>query len=111
MANKYEYKFTELAEEDLQSALEYISKQLCNTKAAAELLSKTDRTIENICLFPYSYPDCTYYLVSDENIRHAIVDNYVLIYEIKKEKKQINILRFRYTRMNLTKLVVNDENK
>ena len=111
MANKYEYKFTELAEEDLESALEYISKQLCNAKAATELLSKTNKTIENICLFPYSYPDCTYYLISDEKIRHAIVDNYVLIYEIKDEEKQINILRFRYTRMNLTTIVINDENR
>lgn len=111
MANKYQYKFTELAEKDLESALEYISDQLCNAKAASELLSKTDKTIENICLFPYSYPDCTYYLIGDESIRHAIVDNYVLIYEVKDEEKQINILRFRYTRMNLAKLVIKDESK
>ena len=111
MANKYEYKFTELAEEDLESVLEYISMQLCNAKAAADLFAETEKTIENICLFPYSYPDCTYYLIGDENIRHAIVDNYVLIYEVKDKEKQINILRFRYTRMNLTKLVIKDENK
>lgn len=70
-----------------------------------------EQAIQNICSFPYSYPDCTYYLIGDENIRHAIIENYVLIYEVKDEEKQINILRFRYTRMNLTKLVIKDENK
>lgn len=109
MANNYDYKYTELAKNDLESALEYISKQLCNAKAASELLSETEETINNICVFPYSYPDCTYYLISDENIRHAFVKNYVLIYEVKPYEKQINILRFRYSHADLTQPELNDE--
>ena len=91
--------------------MKYISTQLCNAKAAAELLSKMDKIIENICLFPYAYPDCTYFFIGDENIRHALVDNYVLIYEVKVDEKQINILRFRYTRMDLTEVEIKKENK
>lgn len=104
MGNKYRYKFTELAEEDIELVLEYISQQLCNQKAASDLLEKIGQAIDKICLFPYSFCDCTHFLVSDEKIRHAIIENYVLIYEIKDEDRQINILRFRYARMDLTKL-------
>ena len=49
--------------------------------------------------------------MSDENIRHVLIDNYVLIYEIKEQAKQINILRFRYTRMDLTQLQLRNEEK
>ena len=34
------------------------------------------------------------------------IENYVLIYEIKDEDRKINILRFRYARIDLTKLEI-----
>lgn len=109
MSNKYNYKLTPLADEDIASALTYISKQLFNAKAADDLFTKIENTIERICEFPYSFSNCSCFLINDENIRHAIVDNYVLIYEVVEEKTQINILRFRYAKMNLTKMSVKDK--
>ncbi len=111
MSNKYAYKLTPLAESDIDSALDYISNQLCNGQAAGDLLDKIENTIENICTFPYSSADCTYFLVNDESVRHVLIDNYVLIYEVKEQAKQINILRFRYTRMNLTQLKLGNREK
>ena len=101
---KYNYNFTPLAEEDIDSVLSYISEQLLNKKAANDLFSKIEKTIENICEFPYSFADCSYYLITDINIRHANIDNYVLIYEVLEETKQINFLRFRYAKMNLSNM-------
>ena len=109
MPNKYNYKLTPLAEEDIESALTYISGQLFNGKAADDLLTKIENTIGRICDFPYSFADCSYFLITDENIRHAVIDNYVLVYEIIGEEKQINILRFRYAKMNLTKMSVTNK--
>lgn len=101
---KYNYNFTPLAEEDIDSVLSYISEQLLNKKAANDLFSKIEKAIENICEFPYSFADCSYYLITDINIRHANIDNYVLIYEVLEETKQINFLRFRYAKMNLSNM-------
>lgn len=111
MSNKFSYYLTPLAEQDIDSALDYIANQLCNGQAASDLFAKIENAIKNICIFPYSSADCTYFLVSDENIRHVLIDNYVLIYEIKEQAKQINILRFRYTRMDLTQLQLRNEEK
>lgn len=111
MSNKFVYKLTPLAEQDIDSALDYIANQLCNGQAAGDLLVKVENAIENICEFPYSSADCRYFLVNDENIRHVLVDNYVLIYEVKEQARQINILRFRYTRMDLTRLTLGNEEK
>lgn len=104
MPNKYNYKITLLAKQDILSAVEYITEQLSNTKAASDLLSKTEQTIKTICEFPYSFADCSYFLISDEHIRHAVIDNYILVYEIVESVKEIRVLRFRYAKMDLTKL-------
>ena len=40
MADKYSYRITPLAEEDIDGVLAYIANNLCNTKAAKDLLNK-----------------------------------------------------------------------
>lgn len=109
MANKYNYNFTPLAEEDVDSILTYLSEKLLNGKAAVDLFAKIERTVENICEFPYSYADCSCFLITNESIRRAVIDNYVLVYEVIEETKQINFLRFRYAKMNLMKININDK--
>ena len=49
-----------------------------------------------ICDSPYSSPNCSYYLIDDENIRHCVVGNYILIYEISQSKIVIKVLRVLY---------------
>lgn len=99
MSNKYNYKFTAIAEQDIDSVFSYISENLGNKKAANDLFVEIQATIEKICLFPYSFSDATYYFINDKNIRRAVIGNYVLIYEIIEEQNQINVLRFRYAKM------------
>ena len=101
MSNKFSYYLTPLAEQDIDSALNYIAKNLCNAKAAADLYLEIESAIDTICAFPRSSSDCLCFLIHDENIRHVPIDNYVLIYEIVDELKEIRILRFRYSKMNL----------
>ena len=100
MTSKYSFRLTPLAEQDIDGVLAYISETLCNGKAAIDLLNEIERTIGTICEFPYSAADCRIFLVTDEHIRHVLIDNYVLIYEINEAEKSIDILRFRYTRMD-----------
>ena len=100
MPNKYKFALTPLAEQDIDSVLEYISENLRNVKAARDMLDKIEETIEKACILPYGFPDCEIYFITDKNIRHATIDNYVMIYEINDEKKQLNVLRFRYAKMN-----------
>lgn len=102
MPNKYTFAFTPLAEQDIDSVLEYISENLNNVKAANDMLDKIEKAIDNACVLPYGFPDCKIYFIVDDTIRHVTIDNYVMIYGIDDENKRINILRFRYAKMNLT---------
>lgn len=101
MANKYTYAFTPLAEQDIDTVLEYVSEKLHNLKAAGDMFDKIGQAIEQACVLPYGFPDCGIYFITDEKIRHVPIDNYVLIYEIDEDKKRLNILRFRYAKMDL----------
>ncbi len=40
MSNKFSYYLTPLAEQDFDSALDYITNQLCNGQAASDLFAK-----------------------------------------------------------------------
>ena len=94
----YNYEFTELAINDIDETLNYITNNLCNKKAAVDLMKDIEKSIYNICMFPHAYPDCKYYYIKDENFRHAIINNYILLFKIYETK--IVFLRFKYSKQN-----------
>lgn len=106
MQNKYSFSFTPLALQDLDDALAYISEQLSNPQAATELLEEVEHTLASVCEFPYAFSDCSVYLISDQNIRHAMVRNYVLVFEINESEGSIIVLRFRYARTDMAHTVM-----
>lgn len=69
----YSYELTDLVIKDIDDTLSYISNKLCNKKAAIDLMNNIEACINNICTFPLSYPNCNYYLIKDDSIRHPIV--------------------------------------
>ncbi len=104
MESKYSYKITPLAYEDMEQALSYIAETLHSPKASKDLFGAIMASIDNICAFPEAYSNCFEYDIYDESIRKIVVNNYIMVYEVKEELKQINILRFRYGRMDLSNL-------
>lgn len=111
MQNKYGFSFTPLALQDLDDALACISEELSNPQAATELLNEVEHTLASVYEFPYAFSDCSVYLISDQNIRHAMVKNYVLVFEINEEENKIIVLRFRYARADMAHTTMKkDEN-
>ena len=99
------YQFTDVAINDLDKILNYIANELCNDLASKNLFSKIEKTIDNICLFPKSFPLVENSFVHENNIRKASIDNYIIYYKFEDDKKMIIILRIVYGRMNLDKIV------
>lgn len=109
MPNKFDFILSPNAEDNIDSALAYISENLANPKAAIDLLDELDKTIELACEFPFSSADCTCFLISDPNFRHVPVDHYTLVYEIDAPHERLNILFFRYSGMDITKILTDYE--
>lgn len=82
---------------DLDSTFEYIFHALYAEKAAKELMKEIDDSIMSLKDMPYMYPECGEPLKS-LGYRKIIVGNYVLIYEVDNEKKNVNLLRLFYGR-------------
>lgn len=55
---------------------------------------------------PFSFPDCSYYMIDDKTIRHSVIGNYVLIYEVSESDNLIKILRFLYGSMDISNIDV-----
>ncbi len=102
----YRYEFTPLALSDLDNAFSYITEKLSNNAAAKRLMQLVRQVINDICENPYAYPNCSYYLIDDENTRHTVIRNYVLIYAIDKGNQRITILRFLYGGMDITNMEI-----
>lgn len=104
--SNYQYQFTRLALSDMDGALSYIQNTLDNPIAAQNLVHEIDKAIQKIRNFPFAYPDCSVYLIQDQNIRHINVKHYVLIYEIDQAHTTLHILRFLYAKMDFSDIPV-----
>ena len=102
----YNYKFTPLARQDINAALDYISMSLSNPAASSDLYVAIAKEIETVCEFPYGCPDCSYYLIDDEDIRHTVIGNYILIYEVSKNEELVKILRFLYAGRDISNMSI-----
>ena len=99
------YQFTDIAVVDLDKILNYITNELSNDFASKNLFSKIEKTIDNICLFPKSFPIVENSFVSDKDIRKVSVDNYIMYYKYEEDSNIVSILRIVYGKMNLDKII------
>lgn len=96
-SNKYRSVIIKQAEEDIAETLEYISKNLSNPTAAGNLLTDIIDTIDRITMFPYAMPTLKSEIIeSSAEYRRAEVNNFVLIYKVVEELKEIRIMAVFY---------------
>ena len=99
---KYKRIILPQAEADIEETLKYISEELCNPTAAVKLIEDMQEAMENISLFPYSCPT-----IKDEKVtlgteyRRVVVGNFVLIYKVVEEEKEVRIMAVFYGSSNV----------
>lgn len=71
-----------LAESDILEAVEYIASKLDAPKAAADLLSELDETIQRIAMFPYAHELYRTNRPMRDEIRKVVVKSFVLYYAV-----------------------------
>ncbi len=102
----YNVSITESAENDLSEILEYISDSLSNPKAADSLLEDFLKAKANIENNPYIYPlsnDLT--LQTEGYHRFLFKKNYIALYLIDDEKKEVVIMRIFYAKRKYDSLI------
>ena len=99
----YEIILTEIAKEELEEIYEYISKNLLEKAAANRLMEKIEKNILRLEQNPYS---CVEVRIKPHNeVYHKLViDNYIVLYEVDEEYKQVVIYRIIYQKMDYLKI-------
>lgn len=94
--NKYNLKFTRLAERDLDEIYSYISIKLFNDKAAIKLMDNIENAINRLKEFPFSPPPTSDRALKKRGYRKLIIDNYIVFYQVDKTGMKVTIMRILY---------------
>ncbi len=90
----FKLEVTDLFKDDLSSALDYISTELCNFEASKKLFEKVDSSIIQILEFPYSCPIVQNTFIPRKDVHRKVIDSYSLYYVIEEKTKIVVLLRF-----------------
>ena len=101
--NNYKIIFTQTAEAELDGIYDYISKTLLSENSAKKLMEKIEEKTLRLEVFPESCSIANGYIINDIQYRKLIVDNYILLYHIDENNKQVNIIHVFYGRRNYLK--------
>lgn len=102
--NNYEVILTDVAKEELEEIYEYISEHLLQISAANRLMDKIEQYILRLEQSPYS---CVEVHIKHHNevYRKLVVDNYIVLYEVNEENKQVVIYRVIYGKTDYLKIM------
>ena len=101
----YKLYMTELAQNDLDSIVDYIALQLGNPTAAGSFLDEVDRCYSYLKLDPFIYAKCIDTRLESEGYRKAVVKNYLIIFKVNEVKKAVMIYRIIYGGRDYIKLI------
>lgn len=96
----FQVVITEPAEHDLQSIIDYVSKELQNPSAAQSFLNKISNSLHYLKTLPKRFPLVNDIILANQGIRKTTVDNYLIFYSVSESLKRITIIRILYAKRN-----------
>lgn len=105
MESRYKLKVTFLAQEDLNEIFFYISENLHAPVAANKLMDEIICSIQELCMFPYKSPKSIDPILKQRGYRKLVIENYIALYLVEEESRQIIIARVFYGAMDYGKFI------
>lgn len=96
----YEIEFTEDARDEIRDIYEYISKNLVAEEAAKRLMRKMRQSVMDLAESPKIYMKIEKKDKRKREFRRMVIDNFVVLYTIDENKKNIYISHMYYGRKN-----------
>ena len=93
---KYEVIITERAKQELKEIYDYISKSLMEENTADKLIDKIEKELLQLEDIPEGFSVIENYRKKDFEYIRLPINNYVAIYRIYKEKREVYIIRIVY---------------
>ena len=101
----YKISVTDLAVQDLDTIVEYISGELDNPTAASAFLDAVDACYEDLMSMPLMFERCRNPRLRDLGYRRDVIKHYVMVYRVAESEHTVYILRFFYGSRDYEKLI------
>lgn len=98
--NKYVVKLYARAYRDLDGIYTYIAENLSEPDAALNVIDELEKAIFSLEQFPERGSIRRIGAYANGDYRQLFVKNYVIVYRVLKEKKEVHIVIVRYTPSN-----------
>ena len=86
---------------DLDDIYAYISNDILEPAIAKRQVHRIWDALDSLSTFPYSHQDRLVGRYANKGYRQFIVDNYLVIYRIDEEKKEVRIMTIQYVKRNI----------
>ena len=96
MDTKYNVIITERAKQELKGIYEYISKSLMEENTANKMIDKIETELFKLEDIPEGFAIIENYKRTDYKYRRLPINNYVAIYRVDKEERNVYIIRIVY---------------
>lgn len=103
--NKYGLKITPIASQDLDEIYGYIANELFNEDAAENLMEKIENNIMRLRDFPFSCSFVADEILKQKGYRKLVIDNYIALYIVNQEERQVVIMRVLYGRQKYQDII------
>ena len=97
---QYSIKFTSKGISDMTRIYNYIKKKLQNEIAAENLIRKTEKYIAELKYSPHAYRELRRGNLKRKAFRKIKINNYILLYTVDEDKKQVTVSHMFYARSN-----------
>ena len=94
--DKYEVKLYARAYRDMEDIYAYIANNLHDPNAAQNIIDEIENAIFSLELMPERGAVRRSGIYANRNYRQLFVGNYIIVYRVKKEEKQVHIVTVRY---------------
>lgn len=96
---KYNIIFTDIAKENLDEIYYYINENLKEPSTAEKLITLIENEINRLSYYPYS---CRKIHIKPRNelYRRLVIKNYIVLYRVIEEKKEVVIFYIIYAGKN-----------
>jgi plasmid stabilization system protein ParE len=101
----YKLTVTELADADLDEIISYIAVELAAPQAASAFADGVGDCYEGIKQNPLSFETSRDLRLKDEGYRRAVIKNYIMLYKVFPERKEVVVYRFFYGRRDYVNLI------
>ena len=93
------------AHEDIAEILRYLAETLDNKPAAARFADALEKNYDALAAFPYACEASRDPRLKQQGYRKFVIDNYVGLYLVNDERREVAVMRLFYGKRDYAKLL------